>query len=106
MIWEIQRGLFAPKSLHFQLDIGRETLTIITLPLDYIILWEVPGKMLILVFMPGIYCQTTFLHSCLDILLLSMAEASPVVWDNSVNIPGLQILTDVQVTKPREHTYR
>lgn len=105
MIWAIQRGLFAPKFLHFHLDIGPEILTIITLPLNYIILWKVSGKMLILVFMPGIYCQTALLPSCLDILLLSMAAAFPVVWDNSVNISGLQILADVQVTKPREYTY-
>lgn len=68
VIWEIQKGPFAPKFLRFQLDIGPEILTIITLPLIYIILWKVSGKMQIFVLMLSPDCQTILLHSCLEIL--------------------------------------
>lgn len=64
------------KRLHFQFDIGLEILTIITLPLNCIILWKGSRKTQILVLFPGAYCQTTLLPSCLDVLPLGMAELS------------------------------
>ena len=93
VIWEILKGPFAPKFLHFQLGIGPEILTIITLPLIYIILWKVSGKMQIFLLMPSPDCQTILLHSCLDILFFFYCDWGLPILPGLILWLGLWILT-------------